>query len=158
MSGSAPFSSNSRQCGQVSEPYSTSFTLALGLPIMKPPAGVGLMTIVQSPPLGGATCSHLTGASLVLASPALELQPAIAITATAPARKTEGFIQLLRLITGIGSSASFKTAGGPLLAAIRDASDSRQARNSGSTTSRRPSPSSLGMGRSCGRSVLGSGA
>src|SRR5438132_10265391 len=91
MSRGTPFSSNSRQCGHVREPYSMSFTLALGLPIMNPPSGVGLTTWLQSPPLGGATCAYLTDL-LVAASPGFELQPAIATTATAPARKTEGFM------------------------------------------------------------------
>src|SRR4051812_40146910 len=158
ISAGTPFSSNSRQCGQVSEPNSTSFTLALGLPIMKLPASVALTTIVQSPPLGGLTCCSLA-LLLVAASPCFELQPAIATTARAPARKAEGFIQLLRLITGIGlSSCSCSIDGGPLLAAICAASDSRQARSSGSAISRSPSPSSLGTGRSCGRCGLDAGA
>src|SRR4051812_15478338 len=86
-----PFSSNSRQCGQVSEPNSISFSLAFGLPITNPPAPVGFTTSLQSPPLGGATCSILSGA-LVAASPCFELQPATATTATVQARKKEGFM------------------------------------------------------------------
>src|SRR5215212_3349620 len=86
-----PASSNSRQCGQVSDPNSISFTLAFGLPIMKPPAAVGLTTMLQSPPLGGATCSSFTGA-VVAASPCFELQPAIATSAAAQAKEWIGFI------------------------------------------------------------------
>src|SRR5947209_8531838 len=86
-----PFSSNSRQWGQVSEPYSISFTLALGLPMTNPPADVALTTCDQSPLLGALTGVTLAGA-WVAASPCLELQPAIATTAAAQARKTEGFI------------------------------------------------------------------
>src|SRR6187401_2410898 len=59
MSGLTPSSSNSAQCGQVSEPNSTIFTFAFGLPIRNPPSPVSLTTVVQSPFLGGAT--GLTG-------------------------------------------------------------------------------------------------
>src|SRR4051795_5047224 len=91
MRGSTPVASNSRQCGQVSDPYSISFTFALGLPMTKPPACVGLTTCDQSPPLGGATRSIFTGA-LVAAFPCFELQPAIATRATAHARNLVGFM------------------------------------------------------------------
>src|SRR6185295_6176 len=83
--------SNSRQCGQVSDPYSISLSLALGLPMRKPPAGVALTTVDQSPPLGGGTGLASTGA-LVAASPCLELQPATATRATAQARNGVGFM------------------------------------------------------------------
>src|SRR5262249_31069309 len=52
-SAGAPSSSNALQCGQDSEPISTSFTVAWGLPIMKPPAVVALTTSAQVPPGGG---------------------------------------------------------------------------------------------------------
>src|SRR5574338_12590 len=94
MSGVTAASSNSRQCGQVSEPYSTSFTFASGLPIRKPPCEVGLTTWLQSPPCGGFTVSSFTGA-LVAASPCLELQPAMATTAIAQTRNLVGVMDSL---------------------------------------------------------------
>jgi len=56
ISVGAAASSKCAQCGQVIEPYSTSFTLALGLPMTKPPAGVAATTLVQSAPFGAFTC------------------------------------------------------------------------------------------------------
>src|SRR6188472_1035162 len=91
MSGLIPVSSNSRQCGQVIDPYSISVTLALGLPIMNPPAGVGVTIVLQSPFLGGLTLTVFVPVP-VAALPWLELQPAIATTAAAQARKTVGFM------------------------------------------------------------------
>ena len=51
------------------------------------------------------------------------------------------------MISGRGASSALPNDGGPLLAPICEASDSRQARSSGSAISRRPSPNSLGTGR-----------
>src|SRR4051812_24542281 len=58
---------------------------------MKPPAGVALTTVVQSPPLGGGTCSSLTG-PVAASLPCFELHPATAMSAAAQARKRIGFI------------------------------------------------------------------
>src|SRR5690349_18790330 len=92
----APFSSNSRQCGQVKAPISISFTLALGLPIMKP-AEVAFTTSVQSPPGGGVACVIVTFSlvAVVLAVFCL-LQAASARTATAQARTLRTFIDFNR--------------------------------------------------------------
>src|SRR5262245_42869043 len=94
MSGLTPVSSNSRQCGQVSDPYSITLTFALGLPISIPPSGVWVTIVVQSPFFGGLTGVIFTGA-FVAASPCFELQPATAISAAAQARKVVGFINSL---------------------------------------------------------------
>jgi hypothetical protein len=82
-----PVSSNSRQCGQVIEPYSTNFTLALELPIMNPPAGVAATTCDQSPPAGGLTAC--AGAPAVVAAESLPfsaLQAPLANMAAAATR------------------------------------------------------------------------
>src|SRR4051812_3547313 len=89
MSAGAPSSSNFLQWGQDSDPISTSFTLALGLPIMNP-AAVALTTFVQFPPAGGVasvifTVSGVSALPLPL-SAAFLLQPAAASTAAAQRR------------------------------------------------------------------------
>src|SRR6266550_2704647 len=57
----------------------------------KPPSGVALTTVAQSPPLGGGTALISSGA-LAATFPCLELQPAIATTAATQARKKVGFM------------------------------------------------------------------
>src|SRR4026208_1012169 len=79
-----PFSSNSAQCGQVSEPNSTSFTLALGLPMMKPPSAVFETIDDQSPLLGAGTGFAVTSAALLaVAEPFSALQAVASIAAEA---------------------------------------------------------------------------
>ena len=88
-----PSRRNARQCGQVSDPYSTSFTFALGLPITKPPAGVALTTSVQSAGVGrprDAACVAARAAFAGLDCMRRER------TATAQARKMRTFIDSLR--------------------------------------------------------------
>jgi hypothetical protein len=60
------------QWPQVSEPYSTSFTLAAGLPIRKPPSGVATTLRAQSAAAGAAlrTGAEPAGAAADAASAA----------------------------------------------------------------------------------------
>src|SRR5438067_261408 len=94
MSVGTPSSSNFLQCGQESEPISTSFTLALGLPIMNP-AEVALTTSVQLPP-GGGLAWVIATVSLATTVPwvwfLFVLQPARARAAMVQARKMRTFI------------------------------------------------------------------
>ena len=55
LSGFKPSSSKAAQWPQVIDPNSTSFTLASGLPIRKPPSGVWTTMLLQSPLLGAGT-------------------------------------------------------------------------------------------------------
>src|SRR5689334_22431887 len=108
-----------------------------------PPAEVSLATSAQVPPGGGlavVTMILSSAAAVLVPAPSslFLLQAASATAAKLHARRVRTFIQLLRLIAGIGSS-SLPSDGGPLLAAICAASDFRQWRSSGSAISRRPS-------------------
>src|SRR6478735_8328992 len=142
-----PFSSNSAQCGQVSEPNSTSFTLALGLPMTKPPSGVLLTMVVQSPLLGAGTAAAVTSAPLALEPAPFSALQAVASKAAEARNRWEIFIRyLLRVMIGMEIGVAGVTAGVPFEPASDEASDSRQARSSGSAIWRRPSPSSLGTG------------
>src|SRR5437868_10263241 len=105
---------------------------------MKPPAEVALVTSAQVPPGGGVAwviwtvslAATLPGPSFFL------LHAASATTAMMHARLVRTFIHSLRLIAGMVPSSSCEIDGGPLLAAICAASDSRQWRSSGSAISR----------------------
>src|SRR3546814_18260194 len=55
LSTSAAASLNSRQCGQVKDANSISFTGASGLPMRTPPSVVATTTLVQSFPCAGAS-------------------------------------------------------------------------------------------------------
>src|SRR3546814_7454039 len=58
LSISAAASLNSRQCGQVKDANSISFTGASGLPMRTPPSVVATTTLVQSFPCAGASRSE----------------------------------------------------------------------------------------------------
>src|SRR4051794_9020877 len=101
----------------------------------KPPAVVSLATSAQVPPDGGFAVVTMILSSAAAVDPAPSslflLHAASARAAMLQTSRVPTFIQMLRLIAGIGSSSSGDTDGGPLLAAICAASDSRQWRSSG---------------------------
>src|SRR5947209_3402032 len=99
VSVGTPSSSNALQCGHDSDPISTSFTLALGLPIMKP-SEVALTTSAQVPPGGGLAWVIVTfsfvGAAVPPPLPLFLLHPASAMAAAAPIKIIPRFIHSLR--------------------------------------------------------------
>src|SRR5262245_11852515 len=92
MSGPTPASSNLWQCGQLSAPISIRCTLAVGLPIMKPPAGVAITIFVQSPSAGGGTGLYTDADVSVGAASLTLLQAASGRSAMAAQMRVVDFI------------------------------------------------------------------